>query len=82
MLNNWRKHRAHRGGELRAFVVDPYSSATAFHGWRDFDPRELDWPSTFLALPVWQPKTWLLYEGWRKHGLISTYEVPSSACVE
>ncbi|MEJ7598296.1 MAG: hypothetical protein WKG01_10330 [Kofleriaceae bacterium] len=31
----------------------------------------------YPLLPVWRPKTWLLAQGWRKHGLISTTEVPS-----
>lgn len=28
-------------------------------------------------LPVWEPKTWLLREGWKKYGLISSTEIPS-----
>ena len=24
----------------------------------------------------WRPRTWLLSEGWRRHGLVSVYEVP------
>jgi hypothetical protein len=31
---------------------------------------------------VYLPKTWLLYEGWRKHGLISFTEVPSTNEIE
>ena len=32
---------------------------------------------TYEPMPVWWPKTWLLSEGWRRYGLISTHEVPS-----
>ncbi|HEY5936335.1 MAG TPA: transposase [Kofleriaceae bacterium] len=75
VLNNWRKHMADRHPELRGWPVDLFSSGVSFDGWRDLRLGEL--PRTYEPLPVWSPKTWLLREGWRKHGLIGTHEIPS-----
>jgi hypothetical protein len=33
-------------------------------------------------MPVWWPRTWLLKEGWRRYGLISTREVPGKRFAE
>jgi hypothetical protein len=33
-------------------------------------------PPTYLGLVTWRAKTWMLREGWKRHGLISMYEVP------
>jgi putative transposase len=74
VLNNWRRHGAHRVKELRGFAIDPFSSAIAFDGWRE--AVEVDWPLTYEPLPVWRPRTWLLTTGWRMYGLIGTSEVP------
>ena len=35
-------------------------------------------PGTYDPLVVYQPKTWLLREGWKKAGAISYREVPSA----
>lgn len=37
------------------------------------------WPvrEGYQSLIVYFPKTWLLSEGWRRHGLIRLHEVPS-----
>lgn len=78
VLNNWRRHGesqlvvAHKHG----WRVDPFSTAPSFQGWKDVDASSLLWPETYLRLPAWQPKTWLLREGWKKHGLLRTTEVP------
>lgn len=50
---------------------DPYSSARAFDGWRGSDPSL---PPEELS--IHKPKTSLLKEEWRKHGLISPREAP------
>ncbi len=77
MLNNWRKHKVDRAVSWK---VDPYSSGTAFRGWKAFeDPRfAFVTPAAYEPMIVWEPKTWLLREGWRMYGRIDFYEVPSS----
>jgi hypothetical protein len=79
VLNNWRKHRENRNPMAREhrWRLDPFSSAPTFEGWRDIDASAIAWPTTYEPLPVWEPKTWLLREGWKKHGLISSTEIPS-----
>jgi len=79
VLNNWRKHRENRDPMAREhrWRLDPFSSAPTFEGWRDIDATAIAWPATYEPLPVWEPKTWLLREGWKKHGLISSTEIPS-----
>lgn len=77
VLNNWRKHGENKLTIAKNWPIDPFSSAPSFHGWRDLDARSIAWPPTYEPLPVWEPKTWLLREGWKKHGLISSREVPS-----
>jgi hypothetical protein len=78
VLNNWRRH-----GESKLRVVakhgwriDPFSTAPSFDGFKDIDAQALEWPERYLKLPAWKPRTWLLSTGWRKHGLISSTEVP------
>lgn len=73
VLNNWRRHCEDVttvGAENE--LLDPYSTAWAFDGWRDLDeaPR---WD----RLPSARPRTWLLRIGWRRGGSeISVREVP------
>ncbi|HTL31861.1 MAG TPA: hypothetical protein VL326_01985 [Kofleriaceae bacterium] len=38
-------------------------------------------PDTYDPLVVYFPKTWLLSQGWLKHGRISFHEVPSERAV-
>jgi len=71
VLNNWRKHREHDFEPN--WQIDPFSSASSFDGWRE-DVEA--WPETYQPLPVWKPKVWLLSEGWKLYGLISTKETP------
>jgi REP element-mobilizing transposase RayT len=77
VLNNWRRHREDRAYDTRAWHVDPFSTAGAFFGWRE---SNLAWPRSELdgepALAVARPETWLLREGWKKHGPISAFEIP------
>ena len=79
VLNNWRKHRENRDAAAvkHGWKVDPFSSAPTFTGWRDIDTAAIVWPATYDPLPVWEPKTWLLREGWKKHGLLLSTEIPS-----
>ncbi|HTL37705.1 MAG TPA: transposase [Kofleriaceae bacterium] len=76
VLNNWRRHGESTKRVASRWRVDPYSSGPSFDGWRDVEAREQTWPETYVPLPVWKPRTWLLREGWRKYGLIRSTEVP------
>jgi putative transposase len=76
VLNNWRRHGESQKRVSGTWRIDPFSSAPSFDGWRDIDIREVRWPETYVPLPVWEPRTWLLREGWRRHGLIRSTEVP------
>ncbi len=80
VLNNWRRHEEDRAELARHWKVDPFSNGTHF-GWKEREEMGLLYrpPSTYLSLITWLPKTWLLREGWKKHGLISVYEVPGPA---
>src|SRR5512140_1124553 len=88
VLNNWRHHGEDRGRRSRTWLVDPFSSGVAFDGWKEraiedglayklFDVR-----STYKALVVWLPRSWLLRVGWRRHGAISLFEVPGGKHAE
>ena len=79
VLNNWRHHREHRAAYARKWRVDLLSSALHFDGWRDLDVTTIELPPNFQPLPVWEPKTWLLREGWRMYGLIDPNGVPGSS---
>jgi putative transposase len=84
VLNNWRKHREDRAPRARTWAVDPYSTAVLFPDWREHDEQGLAvmwrWPDTYDPLVVYQPRTWLLREGWKRGrpGRISFHEVPSA----
>jgi hypothetical protein len=79
VLNNWRKHGEHRSGDARNWKIDPFATGWLFQGWRERADEPFAWKlrETYEPMPVWWPKTWLLKDGWRRHGLISTHEVPS-----
>jgi REP element-mobilizing transposase RayT len=79
VLNNWRKHREDREPHTRNWNVDPFSSGIHFLGWKEREDAEVlwRWRDTYDPLVVYQPKSWLLREGWLKHGRISFHEVPS-----
>jgi putative transposase len=76
VLNNWRRHGESQKRVSGRWRVDPFSSGPSFDGWRDVEAREEKWPETYVPLPVWEPRTWLLSEGWRRYGLIRSTEVP------
>jgi REP element-mobilizing transposase RayT len=80
VLNNWRKHREHQAPFAGTWNVDPYSTGYQFDGWKQREHADVLWdkPAAFDPLIVYLPKTWLLREGWRKHGLIGFAEVPSA----
>ncbi|HUS30764.1 MAG TPA: hypothetical protein VMZ53_19775, partial [Kofleriaceae bacterium] len=76
VLNNWRRHGESTRRLSDGWRVDPFSSAPSFDGWRDVEALEQTWPHSYVPLPVWKPRTWLLSEGWRRYGLIKSTEVP------
>jgi REP element-mobilizing transposase RayT len=78
VLNNWRRHEEDRALVTKTWRVDPYSTGILFGGWteRQEKPYFALPPPTYESLIVWFPKTWLLREGWQRHGTVSLYEVP------
>ena len=67
VLQNAKKH-----GAWQAVLPDPFSSGTAFDGWRADRPKLAQPSLRFLA----RARTWLLNFGWRRHGLIDPREAP------
>ena len=78
VLNNWRRHREDRGFVGHTWEVDPFSTGWMFPWWRERMHEDvLRWPPPgYESLVVWRPKTWLLRQGWTKHGAISLHDVP------
>ncbi|MEO7731610.1 MAG: transposase [Kofleriaceae bacterium] len=77
VLSNWRKHGEDRSGRARAWLVDPFSSAVSFSGWKELE-GQAPWTIRpgYQPLVVSAPESWLLRVGWRRHGAISVREVP------
>jgi hypothetical protein len=80
VLNNFRRHAAQSGRRIAAGEVDPNSSWAWFDGWRDLSAeqrraaaKEREGPAAAA-----QPESWLLRIGWRRRGLVSVSETPSS----
>jgi REP element-mobilizing transposase RayT len=77
VLANFKKHGASRGAK-----VDVYSSAPYFTGFAEYGGNPpLAVHARWRALlgtgpPTVAPRTWLLGDGWRRHGQISTDESP------
>jgi putative transposase len=78
VLNNWRKHREDQHGPATRWPIDPFSSAISFAEWKEREGAVVRWHrrESYDPLIVYLPKTWLLQTGWRRHGLLSFYEVP------
>ena len=76
VLNNWRKHKEDKSSATHHWLLDPYSSAVQFKGWAERN----DWivPEDHEPLPIAQPQSWLLRDGWKRHGAISVFEVPGA----
>jgi len=76
VLQNGKKH-ATEGCEVRVTqAIDVFTSAPWFDGFREpITVRDLD----KVSRPVAEPESWLLRTGWRRHGLISVWELPASA---
>ncbi|MEO7732156.1 MAG: transposase [Kofleriaceae bacterium] len=80
VINNWRKHAEDRGEVTRRWHIDWYSSGAMFPGWKEHGEKGfvLHGPPELPPMVVGAPRTWLLREGWEKHGAISCREVPSA----
>src|SRR6185295_14142344 len=81
VINNWRKHREDRTDATRSWKIDWFSTAVMFPGWEEYGNQPFLWrgPPTYDPLVVYQPKTWLLREGYKRGGPpISVREVPST----
>jgi REP element-mobilizing transposase RayT len=78
VMNNWRKHGEDRHGLPSTWVVDPFSSAVSFPGWKELE-GQAPWTLRpgYQPLVVTTPRSWLLCVGWKRHGAISVREVPS-----
>jgi hypothetical protein len=75
VINNWRRHGESQLKLATGWRVDPFSSAPSFDGFRDIDARAIEWPARYVPLPVWEPRTWLLRDVWRRLGLILHKEI-------
>ena len=63
-----------------SWLVDKYSSAIAFDGWKDLGRGNFfTTPPSYSPVSVWKPRVWLLTTGWLRHGLVSTREIPGAA---
>ena len=75
VLQNARHHG------VRSKSIDPFSSGGDFDGWFDdlaeneAERRRQDSSAT-KRIPALPPETWLLGNGWRRHGLIGIEEEP------
>jgi putative transposase len=80
VLGNWRKHDEDRAQPMSTWTIDWFSSAAMFPGWVEYGEEAFLWrgPATYDPLVVYQAKTWLLREGWKKAGAISYRDVPSA----
>ena len=80
VMNNFRKHHEDRAAPMSTWKLDWFSTAIQFPGWAEYGDEAFLWrgPPTYEPLIVYQPRTWLLREAWKRAGSISCYEVPSS----
>jgi REP element-mobilizing transposase RayT len=79
VMSNWRKHHEDLVSPMSSWTIDWFSSAATFPGWAEYGEEPFLWrgPETYDPLIVYQPRTWLLKEGWRKAGEISCRAIPS-----
>jgi hypothetical protein len=65
---------------MSEWTIDWFSSAVSFPGWAEYGDEAFLWrgPPTYDPLIVYQPRTWLLREAWKRTGTLSCHEVPSS----
>jgi len=81
VMSNWRRHQEDLVAPMSAWTIDWFSSAAMFPDWAEYGDDGFLWrgPETYEPLQVYRPRTWLLAEGWKKHGAtISCRDVPSA----
>jgi REP element-mobilizing transposase RayT len=78
VMSNWRKHGEDKRGLARTWLVDPFSTGVLFTGWKELE-GQAPWKirPDYEPLVVREARSWLQRVGWRRHGAISVYEVPS-----
>jgi hypothetical protein len=75
VLQNGRKHAAEGREVVVPQVLDTYTSASWFDGFREtIHVRGLE----AVIRPVTDARTWMLTIGWRRHGLIGVHELPAT----
>jgi REP element-mobilizing transposase RayT len=81
VLNNWRKHAHDLNSNTPGWQVDLYSSAPVFPDWHEDREQAflMPYPPKYDPLLVYRPRTWLLREGWKKWGPISSRDVLSAS---
>lgn len=77
VLNNWKHHGEHRKPAQQHWLIDPYSSAVSFDGWKEQGGVPFRVPDDYEEVFVFRPRTWLLNVGWRRWGLVSIDEIPA-----
>lgn len=81
VLQNARKHLAQRGVKVAPHWLDRFSSAPFFIGWEANASRaatsmrsRLSVGGVLIEDPRAAPETWLLRQGWKRHGLLRATE--------
>lgn len=74
VLLNARKHAFEDGKVLPADWIDPRSTGVTFDGW----DREIDRSFATYDFGTSTASTWLLRQGWRRHGPIGLDEIPGA----
>lgn len=75
VMNNWRRHG--RNLDCAAATkasLDPYASGLSHPPWA----AKFVLPAGYEPLPVSPPRTWLLREGYKRHGEIDPWETPAA----
>lgn len=81
VMGNWRKHQEDRDARVRGWKIDWFSSAWMFPDWQEYGDAPLLWrgPAGYEPLQVWRPRSWLLREGWKRHGAtLSCFVTPKA----
>ena len=75
ILNNWRKHQEQHARGREHWVLDAFSSAIRFAGWRE----QATWllPAGYEPLAVCAATSWLVRAGWAKAAPISMHTTPA-----
>jgi REP element-mobilizing transposase RayT len=81
VLLNQRHHIARGGSRPSASVLDPYSSAAWFDGWKSPVRAQEPWQRELLSTPrpTAEATVWLLTTGWKRRGLLGFGETPGKA---